>query len=210
MKSPDVIIIGAGIIGCATAFELSKHGYQTLNIDKLGQPGAGSTINSCAIVRLSYSTYDGIALAYEGIRYWQNWSDYLEVDDPSGLAKFVSNGSLIIRSPDERLGKMLGIFDQIGVEYEDWDRDRLAREMPIISIDSHHPPTRMDDERFWDEAGAQIDGALFVKDCGYISDPQLATHNLMVAAQNYGAEFIFNETVTEILQAGGRVTGITL
>ena len=48
MKQPDVIIIGAGIIGCTTAFELAKKGYQTLNVDMLSEAGAGSTINSCA------------------------------------------------------------------------------------------------------------------------------------------------------------------
>ena len=32
---PDAIIIGSGIIGCTTAFELAKRGYKTLNIDKL-------------------------------------------------------------------------------------------------------------------------------------------------------------------------------
>jgi sarcosine oxidase subunit beta len=35
----DAIIIGSGIIGCCTAFELSKLGYRTLNIDKLGEAG---------------------------------------------------------------------------------------------------------------------------------------------------------------------------
>ena len=35
----DMIIIGAGIIGSATAYELSKRGYATLNIDML--PAAG-------------------------------------------------------------------------------------------------------------------------------------------------------------------------
>ncbi|MCF8112260.1 MAG: FAD-dependent oxidoreductase [Desulfotignum sp.] len=39
----DVIIIGAGIIGCCTAFEMSKIGFRTLNIDKL--PAA--MIHSC-------------------------------------------------------------------------------------------------------------------------------------------------------------------
>ena len=70
MTQPDVIIIGAGVIGCSTAFELAKRGYQTLNIDKLSSAGAGSTINSCAIVRAHYSTWDGVALAYEGFKYW--------------------------------------------------------------------------------------------------------------------------------------------
>ena len=31
----DAVIIGAGVIGTATAFELCKRGYKTLNIDKL-------------------------------------------------------------------------------------------------------------------------------------------------------------------------------
>ena len=35
----DIIIIGAGIIGTATAFELGKKRYKTINIDKL--PAAG-------------------------------------------------------------------------------------------------------------------------------------------------------------------------
>ncbi len=39
----DAIIIGAGIIGASIAFELSKKGYKTLNVDKLNAAGAGST-----------------------------------------------------------------------------------------------------------------------------------------------------------------------
>ena len=58
--SADVIIIGAGVIGCALALELSRRGHRTVNVDKASAAGAGSTINSCAIVRFSYSTIDGV------------------------------------------------------------------------------------------------------------------------------------------------------
>ena len=34
-RTADVVIVGAGVIGSATAFELAKRGYKTLNIDKL-------------------------------------------------------------------------------------------------------------------------------------------------------------------------------
>ena len=34
-RQADAIIIGAGVIGAATAFELCKRGYKTLNIDRL-------------------------------------------------------------------------------------------------------------------------------------------------------------------------------
>ncbi len=59
----DVIIIGAGIIGAATALELSTRGKRTLNLDKLPAAGYGSTGASCAIIRTHYSTLDGAALA---------------------------------------------------------------------------------------------------------------------------------------------------
>ena len=33
-RKADAIIVGAGVIGSAIAFELAKRGYKTLNIDK--------------------------------------------------------------------------------------------------------------------------------------------------------------------------------
>ena len=52
----DVVIIGAGIIGCCIGFELTKLGYKTVNVDKLPSAGMGPTGASCAIIRLHYST----------------------------------------------------------------------------------------------------------------------------------------------------------
>ena len=61
----NAIIIGAGIIGCCIAYDLSKKGYRTLNIDFQPAAGAGSTSNSCGNVRFYYSTHDGVAVAYD-------------------------------------------------------------------------------------------------------------------------------------------------
>ena len=47
-KSFDAIIIGAGVIGSAIGFELSKKGYKTLNLDSNPTSGYGSTAASCA------------------------------------------------------------------------------------------------------------------------------------------------------------------
>ncbi|MEA2255549.1 MAG: hypothetical protein QOG35_1594, partial [Solirubrobacteraceae bacterium] len=83
-KEYDAVIIGAGVIGAATAFELARKGYRTLNIDKLPASGYGPTSNSCAIVRAHYSSWDGVAMAYEGFFYWQDWERYLGVVDDAG------------------------------------------------------------------------------------------------------------------------------
>ena len=91
-KNVDAIIIGAGVIGSSVAFELAKRGYKTLNIDKLPTSGYGSTSNSCAIVRAHYSTWDGVAMAYEGFFYWDDWKNYLGVEDERGMIKYMKTG----------------------------------------------------------------------------------------------------------------------
>ena len=94
-ESFDAIIIGAGVIGAAVAFELGKRGWSTLNVDKLPSSGYGSTSNSCAIVRAHYSTFDGVAMAYDGFSYWKDWPNYLEADDERGLALYHQCGTLL-------------------------------------------------------------------------------------------------------------------
>ena len=66
----DCVIIGAGVIGSCLALELARKGYRTLNLEKGPGAGHGSTGNSCAIIRVHYSTFDGAALAQEGVHYW--------------------------------------------------------------------------------------------------------------------------------------------
>src|SRR5688572_26084764 len=114
----DAIIIGAGVIGANLGFELSKAGYKTLNIDKLPTAGYGSTANSCAIVRTHYSTWSGVAMAFEGFHYWKDWDNYLEVEDERGNAKFVQCGGVYLGNDERYSKKVLPLFDEIGVPYE--------------------------------------------------------------------------------------------
>jgi sarcosine oxidase subunit beta len=95
----DAIIIGAGIIGACTAYELAKRGWKTLNLDKLPAAGYGSTVSSCAIIRTHYSTLDGSALAYESYFDWDDWANYLGTADERGLAAFHKSGCLVMKTP---------------------------------------------------------------------------------------------------------------
>ena len=97
-KKYDIIIIGAGIIGSALSFELSKKGWKTLNVDKNPIAGYGSTSTSCAIIRVYYSTFEGCAMAYEGYHYWKEWRNYLSEIDKSNLSKFIECGCMIYKT----------------------------------------------------------------------------------------------------------------
>ncbi len=206
----DAIIVGAGIIGAAVAFELAKKGYSTLNLDKLPASGYGSTSNSCAIVRAHYSTYDGVAMAYEGFSYWKDWAGYLDAEDERGHALYMQCGTVLFMLDGGHHEKVLPLFDQVDVPYEVWDNETLAERVPFFEHGTHGEPCRPEDDRFWAEPEGELIGALFTPDSGYVSDPQLATHNLQRAAEAVGGEFRFNAEVADVRRADGRVAGITL
>ncbi len=206
----DAIIIGAGIIGTAIAFEMGKMGYTTLNIDQLPAAGYGSTGNSCAVIRTHYSTWDGTAMAFESLHYWRDWPAYMEAKDESGFIRYVNTGCLVIKSRHYDTDKAFRYHKELGIDYERWDPAKLREKMPIFSQESFWPPRRPEDEQFWEKSKEKITGAIFVPCSGYVSDPQLATHNLQRAAEAKGGKFMFNKEVKAIRKSHGRATGVTL
>jgi sarcosine oxidase, subunit beta len=206
----DAVIIGAGVIGAAIAHELAQLGYATVNVDALPAAGYGPTSNSCSIVRAHYSSHEGVAMAYEGFSYWQDWDRYIGVTDDSGLARYHQTGTILLKSGTGHHEKVLEHYRQLGVPYEEWDLATLRRRMPIFDTGAFWPPKRPSDPHFWDESTDELDGAVFTSGSGYVNDPQLATHNLQRAAEARGAEFRFRAPVRQVLRAKDGVRGVEL
>jgi len=136
----DAIIIGAGIIGACTAFELAKRGWRTLNLDKLPAAGYGSTSSSCAIIRTHYSTLDGSALAYEGYFRWDDWAGYLETADERGTAPFHKTGCLVMKTAaNDHLRTVCAHQDALGIPWEDWGPERIAARFPFYDLRAFGP-----------------------------------------------------------------------
>ena len=210
-ETADAIIIGAGVIGAATAFELAKNGYKTLSIDKNQGAGYGPTSGSCAIIRVHYSTLEGTAFAYEGYFYWRDWADYLEVADENGLATFRETGCLVMRTEQNAfMEKILGNCRALDIPFEIWDETKVKERLPLYDLKSYWPPKRMADEGFGEPNENQVVGGAFFPTAGYVTDPQLSTHNLQRAAEAKGGRFLFGKRVTEILKTGGRASGVRL
>ena len=207
----DAIVIGAGIIGCCTAFELAKRGKRTLNIDKLPASGYGSTSGSCAIIRTHYSTVDGCAMAYEGVFVWREWADYIGVADERGLAVYHNTGCVALRTESNDFQRpMCERLDIIGIPWEDWDQEKIRERLPFFDLKRFAPAKLMNDPSFGEPTGGGVEGAVFFPDAGYVSDPQLATHNVQCAVEAAGGAFRFNAAVVEIRRTNGRVAGVTL
>lgn len=210
MTGRDVIIIGAGVIGCAIALALCRRGYRTLNIDRNPAEGFGSTANSCAVVRFSFSTESAIKLAFEGYHYWKNWVSFLGLKRSVAYAKYVQCGHLIIRTTADDRRDMLALYRSIGIPFEEWSREQLLRRVPIFDGNRHAPPKSIDDPTFWEDDEEPLAGAIYTPVAGYVNDPGLATRNLKQAAEAAGGRFLLKRMVAEILGSDGRVQGVKL
>ena len=209
MTSADAVVIGAGVIGSAVALELARGGRSVVCVDKGPAPGAGSTSASSSIIRFSYSTRDAVLTAWESAAIWRDWSGHLGVDDPDGMARFIRTGYLGFRSPGYDSAAVLAMWDELGIPYEILDAGELRRRWPGLDVGSYHPPKRVDDPAFGDDATTELT-AFYEDVSGFVDDPMLAAHNLAHAARQHGATFRFRERVVGIERAGERVSGIAL
>ena len=210
-KAYDAIVIGAGVIGASSALALARQKRRVLCVDKLPAAGYGSTSGSCAIVRPFYSTVDGSALAYESHFYWQEWAAFLGTADERGLARYVNCGSLVVKcARNKYLEPVLKVMREIGCPYREWSPDEVKRKLPFVVMDSFDPPRRPEDPEFAHSSGEKLPGAVHFSTGGYVTDPQLAAHNLQVAAEAAGAMFKFNTEIIDIPREGGRVGGVAL
>ena len=212
----DAIVIGAGVIGAATALALARKGLEVLSVDRLPSAGYGSTSGSCAIIRPYYSTLEGCALAYEGHFYWKDWAAFLGVPDERGYARYVNCGCLVMKTEGNRqLAPVLALMDELGCPYDELDEAQVLARMPILDLDCYAPPRRPDDPEFARPNGSRIGGAVMFHAGGYVTDPQLSAHNLQRAAEAAGTSFRFNTAVEAILRGGDgrggeRVAGVRL
>ncbi|MEL7155485.1 MAG: FAD-dependent oxidoreductase [Actinomycetota bacterium] len=209
VATTDVVVIGAGVIGSAIAFELARRGRSVICLDAGPGVGAGSTSASSAIIRFHYSTMASVLAAWESAPAWRDLAAHLGVEDPDGMARFVPTGSLVLDFPGSNREDVLEIFDRVGVPYTCWTGAEVKAHYPAMDVASFWPPKPIDDPGFADDGTGAL-GGYYNPDAGFIDDPMRAAGNFMYAARHHGAELRLRSKVVEIHRSGGRVVGVRL
>ncbi len=93
MQTADVVVVGAGVNGTSTAFHLARAGVKKVVVVERGHLASGATGKSGALVRMHYTNEPETRLAFESLKYFQNWQELVGGDcgfQPVGLLVFTS------------------------------------------------------------------------------------------------------------------------
>ncbi|MED5540479.1 MAG: FAD-dependent oxidoreductase, partial [Actinomycetota bacterium] len=89
----DVIVIGAGIIGSAVAYQIARRSpLRVLVVDKAAGPATGSTGASVAISRCRYTVPEVVRLAYCSQLAYRSWSTFTGLREP--ISDYTQLGAL--------------------------------------------------------------------------------------------------------------------
>jgi sarcosine oxidase subunit beta len=69
----EVVIIGAGIMGCSIAWHLAERGLTDVVVLERDQIGRGATADAAGGIRLQFSTETNIRLSQISLDYWTNF-----------------------------------------------------------------------------------------------------------------------------------------
>lgn len=185
MDSFDVVVIGAGITGCATAWALAGEGLDIAVIDRFA-PAAMASGWTLAGVRQSGRHPAELPLALAAVRIWESLGE--ELGAPT---HYTRRGNL-------RLARDAAEYGQIRAMVEQQSGDGLDLVfLPDNAAIREIAPAVSD----------TIPGASFCATDGH-ADPQATSAAYVGALKRRNVSFGLGETVEAIETGAGRVTGV--
>ncbi|MDU2656968.1 MAG: NAD(P)/FAD-dependent oxidoreductase [Clostridium perfringens] len=183
----DIIVIGAGVVGCSIARELSKYNLDVLMVEKNSDVSEGISKGNSGIVHAGYNEKIGTLKAklnIEGNKIFDDLSRDLQFP-------FKRNGAFILAFSDEEMKTLESLKEngeKLGVE----GLEILTRE-EALNIEPN--------------LNKEIVGVLNVKTSGIVSPYEMTIALAENAAEN-GVEFKLNSKVTNIekISEGYKVT----
>jgi sarcosine oxidase subunit beta len=80
-RSADVVIVGGGIIGCATAFHASKAGFSVVVVERREGLGTLTTAASEECFRAQFDEPENVKMMLESISVFEHFADVVKIAD---------------------------------------------------------------------------------------------------------------------------------
>jgi glycine/D-amino acid oxidase-like deaminating enzyme len=185
-SSPDVVVVGAGVVGAASAYHLARAGVRVRLIDRAHVASGSSGACEGNVLAWDKELERELPLALRSAELWERLAEEL----PDGF-EYDRKGSVVVAETEQELvasAERARVLAGLGVHGEVLDADALRREEP------HAAP---------DLPG----GVLYPGDAQL--EPRLATAALVRAAVAHGARVSLDTPIESLVRApSGRVTGV--
>jgi sarcosine oxidase, subunit beta len=181
----DVLVIGAGVIGAATAFHLTRLGAGPVTVLDRGTVAAGMSSRSSALVRMHYTFAPEVDLAVRSDQMFAAWTGLTgapPVVRRTGFVRIVSPGE------EDSLRANVAMQREHGARAEVIDAAALRDLAPGLATEDVTCAA-------WEPDGGYGDGAIVAGD-------------LLTAARAAGAAYRPNTAVRSLIRSGDRVTGV--
>jgi glycine oxidase len=185
-RPSDIIVIGAGIVGCAVAHELARRGASVEIVDE--RPvGMGATQASAGVLAPFIEAHEGSALLELSVRSLDLYDDFIaRVSAESGCAvAYRRTGTLDVATSES---EMEALQETAAV--------LARRDVPALLLDA--AGVRAEEPQIAEGAI----GGLLVEAHGYVAASDL-TRALVAAARRHGAQLIEQSRVRRILGSPG-------
>src|SRR5690348_11681724 len=74
-QTADVVVVGAGVVGCATAFRAARAGFRTVVLDARPRPATLTTPAATGAYRLQFDNAEETALVREGVELYASFAE---------------------------------------------------------------------------------------------------------------------------------------
>src|SRR5690606_12435360 len=188
----DVIVIGGGGHGLATAYYLAKnHGLRRVAVLERGWIGLGNSGRNTTIVRSNYMMPGNTELYEHSLKLWENLSHELNYNVMFSQRAHVN----LVFSPGhrDRDARRYNLMRTNGIDGEWWGLERLKREVPILDYSG--------------ESRFPIEGA-FVQPRAGTAGYDAAHWGVAAAAAALGVDIVEQVEVTDYIHVGGAGAGV--
>ncbi len=190
-KTFDAVVIGGGIVGVSSAYQLARRGLRVAVLEKGPHVASGSTGQSSAVVRQRYANLELVQLANWSLRMFQNWCERLDLkENHSGFSPV---GVVWLPSAEgDDTDQSTRLFQEAGATGGLYDVKELRSRYPSLNFCN----------RELDMLGAEhecvVPPAVFWEPDGGFADPQGTTEDLLRAGKSEGVQLFSRHEVTQI------------